>query len=264
MANLDFEPYFESIDTQYYDPKYMITILENIVGTGLNDMKNKIKNTQVVVSKEQITEYLEKKFEEESPELKKRIENPKPKRSRNICKWTDEDIQASSQEFVDQLSAGRYCFEPYTLKYFKRYSNIVRNKALFLLSIIEKIGNSDSMSIQDVLSELDIQLDEDGKVLREDIIRLITPTVYNITELNEKVTKANDLYTYLTFKMSKHSLYREDLSESEIYPSESLQIKDLYYDSVKGNVPLSKNQRAELYEQQRIMTKKLAKMLIDL
>ncbi len=264
MENLDFEPYFESTDTQYYNPKYIITILENILGSKLDDIKNGINSTQVTVSKEQITEYLEKTFEREDPELKKRIESPKPKRKKNIVEWTDEDIKASSQEFADSLSAGRYYFEPYTLEYFKRYSNIVRNKALLLISIIEKIGNRDCMSIQDLMSELDVQLDENGNVLREDIIRLITPTVYNISELNEKVTKANDLSTYLTFKMSKHSLYRDGWDESEIYPSESLQIKNLYYDSLKGNVPLSNNQKIEIEKQERKNRKKLAKILLDL
>ncbi len=265
MENLNFESYFESTANKYYDPKYIVTILENILGNRLDDIKNEIHNTQIVVSKEQITEYLEKTFEEEDPELKRRMESPKPKRSGNIGngRMTDEDIKTLSQEFVDSLSAGRYYFEPYTLEYFKRYSNIVRNKALLLLNIIEKIGNRDSLSIQDLMKELDIQLDENGNILKEDIIRLITPTVYNINELNEKVTKANDLSTYLTFKMSKHSLYRNDLSEGEIYPTESLQIKNLYYDHIKGNVPLSNNQKVELEDQERKSMKKIAKMLFD-
>ncbi len=264
MTNLDFEPYFKSTNTQYYDSKYIITILENILGNRLDDIKNWINSTQVVVSKEQITEYLEKTFEKENPELKKRIESPKPKRCENTFGWTTEDIKASLKEFADNLSKGRYYFEPYTLEYFKRYSNIVRNKALLLVSIIEKIGNRDCISIQDLMSELDIQLDENGNILREDIIRLITPTVYNINKLNEKVTKANDLSTYLTFKMSKHSLYRDGWSEKEIYPTESLQIKNLYYDYIKGNVPLSNNQKIEIEKQERKNRNKLAKMLLDL
>lgn len=263
MTNLNFETYFESTNNQYYDSKYIITILENILGNKLDDIRNEINNTRVIVFNEQIIEYLERKFEEENPELKKRIEKPKVKRNKNIVEWTEEDIEASSQEFIDNISASRYCFEPYTLEYFKRYSNIVRNKALLLLTIIEKIGNKDSMSIQDLILELDIQLDETGNISRNDIIRLITPTVYNISELNEKVIKANDLTTYLTFKISKHSLRRDGLSESEIYPNQSLQIKDLYYDYIKGNVPLSNNQRTDLKQQQKNVMKKFAKMLLD-
>ncbi len=251
MENLNFEPYFGDTDIQYYDSKYLITILENILENKLDEIKNKINNTQVMVSKEQITEYLEKRFAEENPELKSRIESPKPKRSRNVAEWTDEDIEASSQEFADSLSVARYYFEPYTLEYFKRYSNIVRNKSLLLLSIIEKLGNKNYALIQDLLSELDVQLDKNGNILKEDIIRLITPTVYNIKKLNEKVTKANDLSTYLAFKMSKHSLYKDDISEGEIYPTELLQIKNLYYGDIKGNIPLSNNQKAELEDQER-------------
>lgn len=176
---------------------------------------------------------------------------------------TDEDIEVSSQEFVDGLIARRYYFEPYTLEYFKRYSNIVRNKTLLLLSIIEKIGNRDCMSIKDLMSELDILLDENGNILREDIIRLITPIVYNISELNEKVIKTNDLSTYLTFKMSQHSLYKDGWSEGEVYPTESLQIKYLQNDYIKGNVPLSNNQIAELENQQIRSMKNFEKMMLD-
>lgn len=133
-----------------------------------------------------------------------------------------------------------------------------------LLNIIEKIGNRDIISIQNLITELDIQLDENGNISKEDIIRLITPTVYNIEKLNEKVAKANDLSTYLTFKMSKNSLHKYGWSEGEIYPSSSIQIKNLYYDHVRGNVPLSSNQKSELEQEQRRSMKKLAKMLIDL
>lgn len=264
MKSLNYDSYFESADNQYYDSKFMITILENIFETKLDDIINTVNSAQVVVTKEQITEFLEKKFEEEDSELKNRIESPKPKRSRNTTKWTDEDIEASSQEFVDSISYGRYYFEPYALEYFNKYSTIVRNKVLLLLNVIEKIGNRDTVSIQDLITELDIQLDENGNISKEDIIRLITPTVYNIGKLNEKVSKANDLSTYLTFKMSKHSLYKDGLSEGEIYPSSSLQIKDLYYGYVRGNVPLSSTQKTELEQEQSRSTKEIAKLLINL
>ena len=64
--------------------------------------------------------------------------------------------------------------------------------------------------------------------------------------------------------MSKHSLYRNGLSEGEIYPRQSIQVKDLYYDYIKGNVSLSENQKSVLREQQSRSSKKLVKMLLDL
>lgn len=229
MENLNFDSYFESTDNQYYDSKFIITILENILGTNFDDIKKTVNGAQVVVTKEQITKFLEKTW-----------------------------------KLVHGISGGRYYFEPYTLEYFNKYSNIVRNKVLLLLNVVEKIGNRDTMSIQDLITELDIQLDESGNISRDDIIRLIIPTVYNIGVLNEKVSKANDLSTYFTFKMSKHSLYKDGCTEEEIYPSSSLQIKNLYYDHIRGNVPLSSTQRTELEQEQRRSMKKIAKILIDL
>lgn len=64
MESLNLEPYFESTDNQYYDPKNIITILEDILGNKLDDIRNTINSAQVVVTEEQIAEFLEKKFEE--------------------------------------------------------------------------------------------------------------------------------------------------------------------------------------------------------
>ena len=159
--------------------------------------------------------------------------------------------------------ASRYCFEPYTLEYFKKYTTIVRNKIHLLLNLIEKIGHKDSQTIQDVLADLDIVLDENGNILKSDIIRLITPTVDNINDLNAQLSKANDLSTYLTFKISKSSLYKDGFSEKEIYPSQAIQIKDLYCDDMPGNVKLSERQQQALKEDQGKVMKKILTLLSD-
>jgi len=263
MANINFESYFNENENKYYDSHVIINILEDILGKPIDAIKKDVNDNQIIVTKEQIESYLEQKFIEEDPELKKRIERPRPKRSRNIAEWTKQDIENSSQEFVDNLSVARYCFEPYTLEYFNRYTVIVRNKVNILLSLIEKIGNKDIQLIQEWLTELDIVLDEKGNVLKSDIIRLITPTIYNINDLEEKLSKANDLSTYLTFKMSKDSLYKEGLSEREVYPSQSIQIKSTYYDYIQGNVRLSERQRNELEKEESKNRKKIVKLLLD-
>lgn len=174
---------------------------------------------------------------------------------------TDKNIEDSVQAFIDEISVSRYYFEPYTLQYFNKYTSIVRDKILLLLNIIEQIGNRNSMPIKDLIAELDIRLDENGNISKEDIIRLITPVVYNIEILEEKVSEANDLSTYLNFKMSKDSLYKDGLSEGEIYPSTSLQIKSSFYGHVKGNVPLSSTQRDELKQERGKSMKKILEML---
>lgn len=107
-------------------------------------------------------------------------------------------------------------------------------------------------------------MDESGNISKDDIIRLIIPTVYNVNDLNTKLERVNNLSTYLTFKMSRHSLMRDEISEAEIYPSQSLQIKDLRYDYIQGNIRLSENQRKQLEEERRESSKKFAKMFLNL
>ena len=269
MKKYNFSKYFDVEDTKYFEPRIIITILEDTLGKDLNTIKSDIEELKITINKEQIVDFLDKTFEEKEPEVKARLENPKPRKSKenNGGIWTtlpltDEEIEESLQRFGDELTAARYGFDSFTLDYFHKYLNIVRNKAKKILDIIEKIVNKDS-SIIELLVELDIKLDENGNISKEDIIRLIPPFIHNYNELFEKINTANNLETYLTFKLSKHSLYRDGRSEGELYPTSSIQVKDLYRDYLPGNISLSTNQKNQLREERRKSMKILVKDLLD-
>ncbi len=259
-----FKKYLPDNAGEYYDSKLVISILEQELSKGLEQIKTEVNDAVVKVTEEDIKKFLDEKFSEEDPELKERIENPKPRSEKSVIEWTKEDIKEDTQRFVDELCANRYCFNSYTLEYFKRYTTIVKNKALQLINIIESIGTKETTNIKDLLGELDINLDEFGNIKGEDIERLITPTIQNIEDLNEKINKANNLETYLTFKISRESLLREGISENEIYPSTSIIIKGLYGGHRKGNVPISDNQEEELYKEFKESSKKFARILTNL
>ncbi len=118
MQDLNLDNYFDNRENGFYDSKIIIIILEDILGKPIVSIKEDVNSKQIVVTEEQIDEYLEKKFIEENPELKKRIYSPKTKRISKYAKWTVQDIEDYSQEFVDSMSVMRYCVEPYSLKYF--------------------------------------------------------------------------------------------------------------------------------------------------
>ena len=52
----------------------MITILEDMFGESFDFIKNYVETKEIEVTAKQIIEYLDQKFTEENPELKKRIE----------------------------------------------------------------------------------------------------------------------------------------------------------------------------------------------
>lgn len=106
---------------------------------------------------------------------------------------------------------------------------------------------------------MDIRLDTSGNIKKEDIIRLLFPTLYNIDLLNEKVMIENNLSTYVRFKTSKHSRLRENITESEIYPSSNLQSDN---SSIKGSIPLSDSQKERLKKKQNKSMKIVARKLI--
>lgn len=268
MEKINLEKYFDN-NIKHYDSKILITILEDILGKDIDTIKAELRELKIVVTAEEIEKYLNNKFEEEEPEVKARLENPKPSKPKQNDdgiwdSWTEEEIEESTQHFGDKLTAARYGFDTYTLNYFNKYSGIVRNKAKKILDIIEKIANKDRSTIADLIIELDIQLDENGNILKEDIIRLIPPFVHNYNSLIEKVNIANNLETYLTFKLSKHSVYRNGCSEGELYPVASIQTKSLYYDYLPGNISLSSNQKKVLREKEREAQKKFVKTLLNL
>lgn len=271
MEKINLKTYFAGKEDRYYNPKYLIIILEELLGTSFDTIKEKVNNAQVIVTEEEIKEFLKSSFEKENPELKMRIETRRnnKKLSSGPIQFNDDnlltkkEIKESTKSFVDGLAAQRYYFEPYTLEYFKRYSRIVRDKALLLLSIIENMGNRNFSSIQTMLDDFDIVLDQRGNISKDDIIRIIEPTIHNIDTLSEKIGLANDLKTYLTFKMSHHSLLRDGITESEIYPTTSLQVKSIHYDHLKGNIPLSDRQKEVLREETKKSMQHFAKLLLN-
>ena len=132
-------------------------------------------------------------------------------------KWQEEDI-------IKFLSAKNYPYNPNTLEYLKNYIAIIQYKVLSLFDIIEKLSLKKLSLINKKLISLDIKLNESKDINKEDIMRLIIPTVYNYQLYQEKISQINDLNTYL------------QNIENLDYPSYHLQSQGL------GNVPLSKEQ----------------------
>lgn len=265
MKDYKLEQYFDTPNVRYYEPTILITILEDILKEDLKAIKNNIANASIYVDRGQIEAYLDKTFEEENPSLKKRMENPRPrKQMEKGYKWhkiTEQEIEESSQACEDIVRAARYRFEPYTLEYFQKYTSILKSKTAKILNIIEKIANKEYSMITELLIGLDIRLDENKRITKEDIIRLIKPFVYNYEELNAKINSANDLSTYLTFKLSKDTLYKKGYALGEIYPRASIQVKDLYYDNLPGSIPLSDRQRKTLQQDRQKSIRKAVKLL---
>ncbi len=233
MERIDYDKYFTS--EPIYDSNILITILEDIMGKTIKQLKHLVQGLQIVVTEKQIIENLKVQFEKENSELKRRAE-------------TGSLIEDDAwQQFDDEIVMMKYHFNPKTLEYLKKYTDIIRRKASELLNIIEQVGSKDIQSINDTLIDYDIKV-ENGYISKCDIMRLITPMVYNIYTLEKKIIFANDLSTYLTFKRTEHSYMGNEISECEIYPSESLQVKNLEVDYEDGNIRLSQNQEKVLKE----------------
>lgn len=246
----------ENMDYGYYiNPLVMTSIISKELNfsMSINEVIDYIKKADVSLTEQEIKNYLRTKFEQDDSELNKRQKNIK-KLNGDPTKWTEEDIQNASQQFVDELTAIKYQYDSYALEYFKKYIDILKEKSLSLFEIVNKIQNIALGKINDegeinkiisLLSEYDIKILENGNIYYQDLIRLLTPLVENVLELKEKVDSANSLETYLSFKISKHSLYKDGFTEDDIYPKRALQVKAYEFDT-KGYIRLSHKQREAL------------------
>lgn len=255
--------FFNNPNDKYYDANYVINVLESMIGKTITNIKESINSSNITVNENDIKKFLKDTLATENKELKARMEKSRPSGPINLVECSKLDIEESTQRFMDELDYKRYEYVPYTLKYYKKYTSILKNKINRLLNIIENIGIKNYKDIQDDLLDLDIILDNKGNILKSDIIRLITPTTYNIERLEEKTNEANNLSTYLTNKLSLDILYKSGCSESEIYPNAELQIKNLLYSDLPGDVKLSDNQKDELREKQSKSIKIISKILVD-
>ncbi len=213
MKSSNFDKYFNPTNNNKYNSKILINILEDIYKKDIKTIEYEIKNQNINVDSVAISKYLNTVFEQETS-------NNKAQNVRNE----------------------RYIYKPYTLEYFKKYISIVKAKTIILLSIIEKINNKQFKQLNNLLNNFDIQIDEDGNMSREDIIRLIVPTINNINDLYDQVNKANDLNSYLLFKLSKELFINNGISLEELYPTVELQIQNSDNNHIVGNIPLSKKQ----------------------
>ena len=60
MIDVDFNDYFDNSDNNYYDSKFIIKILEDILDKGIDSINSDIDNCQITVTQKQIREYLKR------------------------------------------------------------------------------------------------------------------------------------------------------------------------------------------------------------
>ena len=208
-------------------------MLKNSLNESYYEINNFINKASVRLKEKDIKKYLEDKYLDNHPNIKEEKERLKNRK----------DIDSETKKFAINLEYGKYKYEPYTLEYFNKYIEILKKKCINLIKIID--GITEETISKDVLKELDINLDENGNILMADVLRLTKPFIYNYNELKKMTDRANNLNTYLEFKLSLDYVYRNGFSENELYPLEKLQDEheEMFSKSKEGYVPLTENQK---------------------
>lgn len=216
-------------ELKYIDPKAIITALERITGKNLEDLKTSVNEIGVTITLQEVNSYLDRVFNEQQ--------------------------MYPESEIMGVIKGERYAQAPDILEYLKRYINIVKTKSQTLLELIGKLSIKDLDSVKEYIDELDLSFDEEKNILSSDVERLIAPTIYNLTDLHNKVDESNAMGTYLTTRMPYGSSYEC------LYPSSSLQVKSLDNEEYGGYVPLTENQKQKIQQKDKDTIKTFVKSL---
>lgn len=157
-------------------------------------------------------------------------------------------------------------YNDFAIKYYKKHIEILKEKIYKLLDIINDIENifnenysyNKKIDVINYLSDFGIVLKKNNRLLkRKDAIRIIIPILENYEKLIEIEEKANNLDSYIEFKLTENFTSETGLREDEIYPDSNLQIKNLDYININsefGYIPLSKKQKKLIKERDNKFT----------
>lgn len=215
----------------YKDPQELLIILNNClkqrnIEMTLGFIFGMVESADVYLSENDIKKYLEE-------EKKKRFK--------------EKDIEKMNfgEQFLYKMELEKYEYIPYTLYFYKKSISILKKKCLMFIKLIESIVDKNISKTE--LSKYDITVDSNGNILNTDIKRIVEPFVYNLYLLIHKMNEANELETYIKNKINLDYLYRKDMNEYMVYPSEELQpssLEDIYVDT-NGFIPFTTKQEVE-------------------
>lgn len=223
-------------DVEYVSIDIIKETLYEILHIKYKKLKKYIENISIKITNDDIKNYLTEK--------------------RNIDESRSEIINRYNPVLIKQNCS----LNPFAFHYYKKCINILKEKINKLLYIIDNIDNmfyeklsyNKELEFNNYLLQFDIILDKENKLIkRKDAIRIITPILENIDMLKEIEEKANNLDSYIGFRLSDKSSIKYGLNENGIYPDIKLQNKNISYfisvNSEYGYIPLSDNQK-KLYK----------------
>ena len=150
-------------DNGYYVEPFIIHMMivdELKLPMSFNEIKTFIKECNISITADEIKEFLDKKMVEED---KRRID-------------------ASVEKMKDMVTASKYYFEPYSLKYFKTYVSILKEKCSTLFDVLADLDKIKTEEITEEgrqrILDLDFHINEEGNVYVEDINRFAEALVY--------------------------------------------------------------------------------------
>ena len=213
----------------YIHPGVFVRIIESNLHNELRNIKDLVNNAHISATEEKIKKFLAEKYEEDSYDLKLKIA-----RLQGRKKTIGNDLDLLIEKL--DIDESKYEFDPFSLKYYQMYSNVLKLRAIKLLMIIEHIIRKDLIPIK-----------------QEIVLRLSIPLLCNIKLLLKMVREASNPESYLKDNFSKiRQCIQGDIEINELFPQEELQLPRLSSVENPLYVPFTDKQSEELLQKELI------------
>ena len=230
----------------YIHPGVFVRIIESNLHNELRNIKDLVNNAHISATEEKIKKFLAEKYEEDSYDLKLKIA-----RLQGRKKTIGNDLDLLIEKL--DIDESKYEFDPFSLKYYQMYSNVLKLRSIKLLMIIEHIIKKDLIPIKQEIESLDLDIDDDGNILKSDVLRLSIPLLCNIKLLLKMVREASNPESYLKDNFSKiRQCIQGDIEINELFPQEELQLPRLSSVENPLYVPFTDKQSEELLQKELI------------
>ena len=144
-----------------------------------------------------------------------------------ILPISDEEIEARSQDMMEEFMRSRYRYNGIDLKYYKDCFEIYTAKSLKFCEIVRMMQDVIPVD-QELMEKLDIQIEGD-KIRESDVDRVAKPLEVCFKKAKETRRKANNVKTYEKCALNEHAMHMDGVTYGECLPTKQLIDRGFFY-----------------------------------
>ncbi len=233
-------------DNHYLDPSIIEVIVADCLELNISfkDIYELVKTSQITTTSKELEQQLKQKMNIERPGLEEAFKYYQ-KLQHVIDDLTNRiNYETKLHYLILQQELKKYLFNSELFKYYQTYIATLKEKCLSLFKLYNSLyeisrGEKVKRDIIEQINRFDFHFNNERNLYDEDVIRLASTMVYNINDLIEKLSQAQNTDSYICYNFTEKDLCNNGLSP---YPTLEIQRLDEFCDNPQY-LPYTKKQQ---------------------